>query len=189
MSARQNFLSLPFLIRGGIFPAATQRRTVLSDASNISAAFLRAISLIGAPFASISALSAFISRPIWFDAERADPSIDLEIEAKLKRMEPSLDCSVKNQSGQHIRNGDSPYGLAMNAIRIWPETATAVAVRRGYHCDPECAAPYGLASLLGLRVRRSPSFQTNKRPIYVERVLKKRCNEPFPILGSVSQST
>lgn len=37
---------------------------------------------------------------------------------------------LRNQEQMHIRNGDQPYSSALDAMRYWPETATAVATRR-----------------------------------------------------------
>lgn len=67
---------------------------------------------------------------IWFDPDRIEESHDRKIEKVLRAAAPSIDWSVKNQARMHSRNSDSPYRSATDAMRYWPETATAVAARR-----------------------------------------------------------
>ena len=55
------------------------------------------------------------------------PSRDRAIEAELRALAPGIDWSVKNQARMHLRNGDPPYSGATDAMRHWPETATAIA--------------------------------------------------------------
>ena len=64
---------------------------------------------------------------VWFDPERTDPSEDREIEAALQRSDPSVAWDVKNQARMHQSNGDVPYVSVTEAMRYWPETATAIA--------------------------------------------------------------
>ncbi|EGH29575.1 hypothetical protein PSYJA_11575 [Pseudomonas syringae pv. japonica str. M301072] len=62
---------------------------------------------------------------IWFNAERCTPEEDAALEAVLSGLEPTVKWSVKNQARMHIQNGDEPYLCAIDAMRYWPETATA----------------------------------------------------------------
>jgi len=97
---------------------------------------------------------------LWFDRTRTDPSKDRQIEAALRTMDPSVEWSVKNQARMHVRNGDAPYASATDAMRYWPETATAVAVRRNDRDHCEIAAPLGLDDLFGLIVRPTHASPT-----------------------------
>lgn len=65
---------------------------------------------------------------------------------------------MRNQARMHARNGDPPTGSTADAMRFWPETATAIAVRRTR--DDRCgvSAPFGLADLSALVVRPIPGF-------------------------------
>jgi len=122
---------------------------------------------------------------VWFDPERTHPSEDREIEAALRTMDPSVAWDVKNQARMHLRNGDAPYVSATDAMCRWPETATAVAVRRSEqdHCD--IAAPFGLDDLFGLIVRPTPSFADAKRQLYNDRVQAKEWLKTWPLLRAV----
>lgn len=110
---------------------------------------------------------------IWFDPQRLDPTQDREHEARLRALEPSTAWSVKNQARMHVRNGDAPYLSASDAMRYWPETATAVAARRLGSDICEISAPFGVDDLLNLLLRPTPRFAVEKRSIYEDRISMK----------------
>jgi uncharacterized protein len=58
----------------------------------------------------------------------------------------------------HTRNGDAPYHSTADAVRRWPETATAVAARIDAG-RVEILAPHGIDDLVGLIVRPTPAFR------------------------------
>ncbi|MEP2989486.1 MAG: nucleotidyltransferase family protein [Parasphingorhabdus sp.] len=121
---------------------------------------------------------------IWFD-EKANKSTDREIEANLSELEPTIKWSVKNQARMHTRNSDAPYASTIDAMRYWPETATAIAVRLSNQCQCEIAAPFGLGDPYGLKVKPTPSFQKDKRHIFDDRVKKKNWLSIWPQLEVV----
>ena len=119
---------------------------------------------------------------IWHDCRQAEPAADRRHEAALRAIEPFILWSVKNQARMHARNGDAPYASVAGAMRCWPETATAVAVRRNHEDGCEVAAPFGLDDLLSLTLRPTPRFAREKRPIYAERLRTKRWAAAWPPL-------
>ncbi len=119
---------------------------------------------------------------IWHDPERIDPTEDRKHEARLRAAEPSITWSVKNQARMHIRNGHAPYASAVEAMRYWPETATAVAARRRGPEDCEIAAPLGLDDLFNLALRPTPHFSGEKRFIFEERLQTKAWVAHWPRL-------
>jgi len=119
---------------------------------------------------------------LWFCSMRADAAADREIQATLKALDASFDWSVKNQARMHGRNGDAPYASAVAAMRCWPETATAVAVRQNERGACEIAAPFGLDDLFGLVLRPTPRFAGDKHPVYLERVAAKSWLQRWPRL-------
>lgn len=150
---------------------------------------------VGAGFVRNAVWDALHQRPpspltgdvdvIWHDPGRTDPAEDREYEAVLKSAEPSISWSVKNQARMHVRNGDAPYVSAVEAMRYWPETATAVAIRR-YGLDGcEIAAPFGLDDLLNLVLRPTPCFSREKRDIYEARLRIKGWAVFWPLLRKV----
>jgi hypothetical protein len=119
---------------------------------------------------------------IWFDPKRCDESLDREIEEELRAVVPSVEWSVKNQARMHSRNDDMPYQSSTDAMRYWPETATAVAARRCGRDELEIASPLGLDDLFNLLLRPTKRFANEKLPIYEERVRSKAWIELWPLL-------
>ncbi len=119
---------------------------------------------------------------IWFAPEMSDGQVDRDIERGLGDRLPKFRWSVKNQARMHRRNGDAPYGSAADAMRHWPETATAVAARLDGNGIGICA-PCGLDDLFALRLRPTPAFAGKKRAIFQERLSSKRWAERYPLLS------
>ncbi len=117
---------------------------------------------------------------IWFDPARED---DTAWEAALRAMEPGLDWSVTNQAAMHAANGDPPYTSATDAMRFWPETATAVGIRLERDGAISIAAPFGLDDLFGLILRPTPAFLGTRRAILQRRAQEKRWRETWPKLS------
>ena len=118
----------------------------------------------------------------WFDPGRAHPSEDKALEAALRGLEPGVNWSVKNQARMHLRNGDAPYASAVDAMRYWPETATAVAVRRTAQDSCEIAAPFGLDDLFRLVLRPTPGFAGERHGAFLARVQAKGWLAAWPKL-------
>jgi len=119
---------------------------------------------------------------IWFDPDHAEEAHDRSAEAALRAVVSSVDWSVKNQSRMHKRNGDLPYRSATDAMRYWPETATAVAARRSGSGQLEIVTPLGLDDLFNLVLRPTQSFADEKRPIFEARVRSKAWMTAWPLL-------
>ena len=119
---------------------------------------------------------------IWFDPFVTDAGYDRQIEIQLRAVIPEIDGSVKNQARMHVRNGDAPYLSATDAMRHWPETATAVAARRTDDGTCEIASPFGLDDLFNLIVRPTEQFAHEKHAIFERRVRSKAWLETWPRL-------
>jgi uncharacterized protein len=119
---------------------------------------------------------------IWFDALKNDVEADRQVELQLSTFCSSTNWSVKNQARMHVRNGDRAYSSATDAMRFWPETATAVAVRRDDHDRLVVSAPYGLADLTSLIARPTPYFNGPRLPIYLGRIQEKQWRLRWPNL-------
>jgi len=116
---------------------------------------------------------------VYFDPERTESAIDDNLELELGSRSPRKRWSVCNQARMHLRNGDAPYTSTTDALRHWPETATAVAVSLGQDGLLELLAPHGLDDLLELIVRpTSPA----KAAIAAERAEAKRWAKLWPKL-------
>lgn len=123
---------------------------------------------------------------IWFDCERADAAADAQLEQRLRALAPEIAWSVKNQARMHTRNGDAPYLSSADAMRHWPETATASAVRLAPDGTLDVAAPYGLDDLFALALRPGVNFHAAKQPIFTQRIEQKQWLAHWPLLQIVA---
>jgi uncharacterized protein len=119
---------------------------------------------------------------IWFNQRQFDKRDDRKMEAQLHALLPEINWSVKNQARMHIRNGDAPYASALDAMRFWPETATAEAARRDDSDGIDIAAPFGLDDLFGLKLKPTPNFVSFKRNVFDSRVNSKGWLKTYPLL-------
>ncbi len=117
---------------------------------------------------------------VWFDS--AQGSDDQNIENRLAALEPGFTWSVKNQAMMHLHNGDAPYASVSDAMRHWPETATAVALRMTQCGELEIIAPLGLDDLFALELRPTENFISQKRDIYLDRIQAKNWLSRYPKL-------
>jgi hypothetical protein len=119
---------------------------------------------------------------IWYDPNCVAAEADRQLEARLLAMNPSIKWSVKNQARMHARNGDCAYTSATDAMRYWPETATAVAARRYGPDGCDIAAPLGLDDLFSLVLRPTSRFLVEKRAVFERRVQTKGWIDSWPLL-------
>lgn len=124
---------------------------------------------------------------IWFDRGDATEARDRALEARLRQSAPEIDWSVKNQARMNWRNDDAPYASAEDAMRFWPETATAIGVRRTVDDRCELVAPLGLDDLMALILRPAGVFAGRKRPIFEARIREKQWLRNFPMLRVADQ--
>ncbi|RON17393.1 nucleotidyltransferase family protein [Pseudomonas frederiksbergensis] len=119
---------------------------------------------------------------IWFDPCHCTPSDDRALEAALRDLDPTVLWSVKNQARMHVQNGDKPYISTTDAMRYWPETATAIAVRLREGNTCEVSAPLGLDDLFNLIIRPTWRFTEEKKAMYQERLQSKGWTTAWPLL-------
>jgi uncharacterized protein len=121
---------------------------------------------------------------IWFDPSEAEAALDDRLTALLGALWPGLPWSVKNQARMHKGNGDPPYASAVDAMRYWPETATAVAVSLDRNDGLTLAAPFGVTDLASLTLRPTPHCRAHRLERYRERLERKGWLATWPKLRS-----
>jgi hypothetical protein len=115
---------------------------------------------------------------VYWNLDDATPERDIAIQKHLFQEYADIPWSVHNQARMHERNGDAPYRNTEDAIRCWPETATAIAARlSGTHV--EVLAPHGVEDLVNLIVRPTPAF-ARKQSIYSARISSKDWARRWP---------
>jgi hypothetical protein len=103
----------------------------------------------------------------------------------LRQQHPEYTWEVTNQAWVHEWYRDKgrlidPYPTLSHALEMWPETATAVAVRLRTDSELEVVAPFGLRDLFGLVARYNPRQAT--RTEFLARVEGKRWQRKWPEL-------
>ncbi|RRJ67724.1 nucleotidyltransferase family protein [Paenibacillus oralis] len=123
---------------------------------------------------------------LYYDPKCLDEAAEKQYEAALRARSPLRNWSVKNQARMHLRNGEkAPYRSVEDAMRYWPETATAVGVRLHPGDDIELLAPWGLDDLLSLKVRQSPCFRDTV--VFRQRVTAKEWLRLWPRLQLIEE--
>lgn len=106
------------------------------------------------------------------------------IQKKLNECYPEFEWEVKNQVFMHGHNpGTEPYHNFEHALASFPETCTAIALRKN-ESDYELIAPHGIVDLVNLEVRPTPHFLASQErlTIYQNRVRNKQWTKIWPDL-------
>lgn len=116
---------------------------------------------------------------LYYDPADLDEQTEKNWEKLLNNKHADYNWSVKNQARMHLRNDERPYASVEDAMKRWPETATAVGIYVSSG-QLEAIAPHGLDDLFGLVVRRSPYF--HDKSYFNRRVESKGWLETWPKL-------
>jgi len=109
---------------------------------------------------------------IYYDSSDITEETDKKYEEQLRAKNSNLNWSVKNQARMHLRNNHEPYLSIDDAMRRWPETATAVGIKLTDEGRIDVIAPHGLEDLFELKLRQSK--YCNDRAIFMKRIYDKR---------------
>lgn len=127
---------------------------------------------------------------VFFDP-RMPPEWDTHIALTLKQGTGDIRWDVVNQAHVHtwnaIRSPATPFGSLEDAMRAWPETATAVGVNLGPSDELQVVAPLGLEDLFGLFLRPSPYLRNPQA--FTERVSNKQFQRRWPNLRLVQKKS
>jgi hypothetical protein len=102
----------------------------------------------------------------YFDPRDQSAASERSIERALQRRAPGLPFEARNQARVHLwyeahfGNPIEPYESIEHAISMWPETATAVALRLLADETIQIIAPFGLRDLFECVLRRNPAQVT-----------------------------
>ncbi|AFA49868.1 nucleotidyltransferase family protein [Acetobacterium woodii] len=95
---------------------------------------------------------------IYFDKLSCTKERDIAIENSLRSIIPNLKWSVKNQARMHTINNDEPYNSLQDAVLKWPETVSAILLRKGKDERYKFIAPFNFDDLFRLIVQPTPHF-------------------------------
>lgn len=107
----------------------------------------------------------------YYNKKNTAKSKDSEIEQYLKQSCPEMIWSVKNQARMHKNNSETQYSDLFDAIKKFPDTASAIICRLNDNNRLEIIAPYGLKDLFTLILRPTPHFRSS--PLRMERYYQR----------------
>lgn len=122
---------------------------------------------------------------IYFDA-KDDGIRQREIQSQLQQLFPEMTWDVVNQAYVHqwyrTDTGQmiEPLCSVEHALSLWPETATAVALRLNAQNSLECIAPFGLQDLFELKLRWNASLVSHA--VFAQRIQSKCFRAKWPKL-------
>ncbi|WP_336042675.1 nucleotidyltransferase family protein [Acinetobacter dispersus] len=128
---------------------------------------------------------------IYCDATEMDQHSQKQLQHNLERLFPQQQWDVVNQALVHTwyrgENGKriQPLTSVEHALSLWPDTATAIAVRVNASGELELIAPFGLQDLFELKLRWNSalvSYATFKK-----RVDSKQWLQQWPQLQEVDE--
>lgn len=107
-----------------------------------------------------------------------DRSEENAVETEIKKgISERLNVSVRNQARMHIETNEPPRTSLLDAIKNWPETATAVAVQLSPGGDIAVLAPHGLADLFNMVVVATPYHKAHPEKFLDRRSRKNWVNQ------------
>lgn len=119
---------------------------------------------------------------VFYDVKDYSGSQQQHLSQQLKQKFPDNDWDVVNQAYVHLwyktddGNVISQYASLFDALSVWVETSTAIAVRLKEHDQLELIAPFGLNDLFELKLRwnaRLVSYATFLQRIQSKRFLQR----------------
>jgi uncharacterized protein len=123
---------------------------------------------------------------VFFDAALPRDADERLSAALLARGPCDVRWEVTNQAHVHDWYGErtgvaiAPLRSTRDGLKMWPETATCVAVRLDRDGKLDVLAPWGLQDLLALRWRPAPACPDPSA--YVRRLEEKRVAERWPLV-------
>ncbi|OTG79615.1 nucleotidyltransferase family protein [Acinetobacter sp. ANC 4648] len=126
---------------------------------------------------------------IFHDPEDLNQAHAQYLSRQLSQKFPKIEWDVTNQAFVHewyrLESGEciEPLHSIMEALSLWPETATAIAVRLLENGDFDVIAPFGLTDLLGLQLRWNKTLVSSE--VFMQRVSAKRFLERWPDLNLI----
>ncbi|ENW84627.1 hypothetical protein F909_00112 [Acinetobacter sp. ANC 3929] len=126
---------------------------------------------------------------IYYDATEMDQHSQKQLQQHLEQLFPQQQWDVVNQALVHTwyrkDNGEQiqPLLSIEQALSLWPDTATALAIRLNGLGELELIAPFGLQDLFELKLCWNPalvSYATFKK-----RIASKQWLQQWPLLQAV----
>jgi uncharacterized protein len=120
----------------------------------------------------------------FFDSSRLLAGHERELQHAITQRAPDMSWEATNQAALHLWYPQvfgirlEPLTCSADAVAMWPETATAVAIRLLHDNTLDVVAPYGLDDLFNCVWRRNPAIVTREQ--FHRRVQNKQIAKRWP---------
>lgn len=104
---------------------------------------------------------------------------DLALEKRLRKLEPDLPWSVKNQARMHLKHGDNPYKSTLDAMRYWPEKQTSIGARLDHSDNVIVQNCFDLSHQFNRHINHNPARSIK---VFDDRVSAKNWLKKWPEL-------
>jgi hypothetical protein len=121
---------------------------------------------------------------IYFDPHDLSVESERVIKETLQKQNPMVPWQVKNQARMHIQHNHAPYTSCEDAISMWIERETCVAVRMSKDDAFEFLAPFGLSQNMAGTISVNPKI--SRPEVFHRRVATKKWLKQWPQLRLVS---
>ncbi len=122
----------------------------------------------------------------FFDPTDLSPEGDTAVTAQLAALLPTVEWEATNQAAVHrwfsaeFGREVPPLHSSAEAIATWPETATCTAVHLLPDDSLHIVAPFGLADLFQMILRRNPARVTQEQ--FHKRLQDKQIRQKWPLV-------
>lgn len=121
---------------------------------------------------------------IYFDRNTVSTAAERAIKEALQKQCPAAPWQVKNQARMHVQHNHAPYSSCEEALSMWVERETCVAVRLSLNDTFEFLAPFGLSQNMKGTISVNPKIP---RPeVFSRRVKTKKWLKLWPQLRLVN---
>ena len=123
---------------------------------------------------------------IFFDPNKPARTLERQLAEQLKDYFPDIIWDVTNQAFVHEwyrtdqNESIEPLTSIEQALSLWPETVTALALHLTDHDRLELIAPFGLTDLFELKLRWNPNLVSYA--VFEQRMLRKQFLQKWPQL-------
>lgn len=122
---------------------------------------------------------------VFYNSSNLSEDVEVELKRKIKELLPKpLSISVKNQARMHLVTGEPARNSLEEAIKNWPETATAIAIRLDAAGEIEFISPYGFDDLLSL-VLKPTEYHAQNPAAFNRRLKEKEWKKHWPELHEI----
>jgi hypothetical protein len=107
---------------------------------------------------------------IFYNNLNTSKQYEIELNNMLKNVCSDINWSVKNQARMHIKNKHTQYNGIFDALSLFPDTSSAIAIDKNYNI----VAPFDFIDILNLTLKPTDYCKKNEFQIFENRITSKK---------------